>query len=176
MSHQTCHACLGNHAHFQMGAENIGVVIQNRLLHLYRQLTPALCIKSSCHLRLQRFQLIGMVMAVIDRGAVQAMGGKEIFRITGGRCNHGAGIDVPGGRILADAVVIGRTVDGYVDSNILQGRLYGFGQKGQLLTAGIGQPTDGQLRAILFPDAIAVTICPACVLKHLLRALRIVAA
>lgn len=53
-------------------------------------------------------------------------------------------------------------------------RTYGLGKQGQLLTAGIGQPANGQLGAVLFPDAVAIGVYPACIFQNRLGSFRVI--
>ena len=95
-----------------MGAEDIGIVIQKNLLHPHRQLSPPSA-SGSGHLLRQRLQRVAVV-SVIAAGTVQAVVGKEIFRVPGGRGNHGADIDIPGAAVRPNPIVIRRVVDHHV--------------------------------------------------------------
>ena len=70
--------------------------------------------------------------------------------------------------------MIGRAVDDDVKPDRPEGSLRGFGQQRQLLTAGIREPANGQLLPILFPDAVAIHVHPACLFQNSARAVRII--
>ena len=97
---------------------------------------------------------------VLDR-FVQTVGVEEVLGIAQTGVDVGADPDVPCRGILADAVVILGAVDLYVNADVLERGLRGFGQQGQLLTGRVGQPADRELDAVLFADAVAVGVDPA---------------
>ena len=95
-----------------------------------------------------------------------SLGIKEVGGVAQTGVDIGADPDVPLGGILADGVVILRTVDLDLDADLLERSLRGLGQQRQLLTGRVGQPADGQLLSVLLADAVAVRIDPAGLLQN----------
>ena len=134
MRFKTGNVGLHDHAHAQEGAEDIGVVVQQLLLHLDGDLRALGRIEGGAQLDGKLLELVAVVAAgVLDR-FVQTVGVKEILRVAQTGVDVGADPDVPCRGILADAVVILGAVDLYVDTDVLERGLRGFGQQRQLLT------------------------------------------
>lgn len=161
MRFETGDVGLHDHAHAQEGAEDVGVVVQQLLLHLDGDLRTLGRIEGGAQLDGKFLELVAVVAAgVLDR-FVQTVGVEEVLGIAQAGVDVGADPDVPCRGILADAVVILGAVDLYVNADVLERGLRGFGQQGQLLTGRVGQPADRELDAVLFADAVAVGVDPA---------------
>ena len=166
MRFETGNALLHDHAHSQEGAEDIGIVVQQLLLHLNGNLGACGRIECAAELNGQLLQPVAVVAAGVLDGGVQTVGIKEVGGVAQTGVDIGADPDVPLGGILADGVVILRTVDLDLDADLLERSLRGLGQQRQLLTGRVGQPADGQLLSVLLADAVAVRIDPAGLLQN----------
>ena len=80
----TRHIGLGNHVHLQEGTENIGVVIENRLLETYSQLAPFGGVELGGQFFDHGADFLVLLGAKVVAHAGQAAGGEEILRIAGG--------------------------------------------------------------------------------------------
>ena len=106
---------LHDHAHAQEGAEDVGVVVQQLLLHLDGDLRTLGRIEGGAQLDGKLLELVAVVAAgVLDR-FVQTVGVEEVLGIAQAGVDVGADPDVPCRGILADAVVILGAVDLYVN-------------------------------------------------------------
>lgn len=121
---------LHDHAHAQEGAEDVGVVVQQLLLHLDGDLRTLGRIEGGAQLDGKLLELVAVVAAgVLDR-FVQTIGVEEILGIAR------PGVDVGADQMshalwdIADAVVILGAVDLHVDADVLERGLRGFGQQG----------------------------------------------
>ena len=83
------------------------------------------------------------------------------MRVAGGSGDQGGGVDIPAAHVRQKLPAVGGAVDVHRYADFLQGCLGRFCQQGQLLTAGIGQPANGQLHPVLFPDAVPIGVHPA---------------
>ena len=158
----------------QEGAEDVGVVVQNHLLKRHRHLAPLGGVKFPGQLLDQRRDLRIVINAKIVAHAGNAGGGEEILGVAGGSCYQRGSVNIPAAHVRQKLPAVCSAVDVHVNADLFEGRLGGLGQQGQLLTGGVGQPADGQLHAVLFPDAVAVGIHPARFLQNRLRALGVV--
>ena len=112
-----------------MGSKDKSIVVQNRLSHFHSQRSSFFCVKSSAHLGFQLFQSVTVISPSVVGGRIQAVGGKEVFRISCRCADKGAGVDVP----LAgfnNIQMICRTVYFNVNANLSQSCLNAFCQKG----------------------------------------------
>ena len=159
--------------YLQEGAEDVGVVVQNHLLKRNRQLPPLGGVKFLGQLLDQRRDLGVIIGAKIVAHAGNAGGGEEILGVAGGGCHQRGGVNIPAAHVRQKLPAVCGAVDVHVNADLFEGRLGGLGQQGQLLTGGVGQPADGQLHAVLFPDAVAVTVHPAGVFQQSLGSLRV---
>ena len=158
----------------QEGAEDVGVVVQNHLLKRHRQLPPFGGVKFLGQLLDQRRDFRIVISAKIVAHARNAGGREEILGVAGGGCYQRGGVNIPAAHVRQELPAVCGAVDVHVNADLFEGRLGGLGQQGQLLTGGVGQPADGQLHAVLFPDAVAVGIHPARFLQNRLRTLGVV--
>ena len=175
MSLQTADVGLHDHAHSQEGAEDIGIVIQQLLLHLDGNSAAFILVKCSAQFGCQFLKSVAVVTAVILDRTVQAVGCKEVCRITKPRIDVSTDPNIPRCGILTDGVVILRAVDLNIHADPLERGLRRLGQQRKLLTGGISQPANSELDAILLANTIAIGVDPTGFLKDLLGLLGIIA-
>ena len=94
------------------------MVIQNRLLHLNCKLGTFVELKFLAELLFQLIQFLIFISSLIFRCIGSCKHGKPVFRISGRSLHICHGIDIPRCRILHNTVVVSRTVDIHIDSDI----------------------------------------------------------
>ena len=164
----------GDHIHLQEGAENIGIVIQDQLLQFYRDLASLCGIEFRGQLVDQRGDFFVFIGAEIIAHARETAGGEKVLGVSGRSRDQGGSVDVPAVHVRKKFAAVGSTVDVGLDADLLERGLYGLSQQGKFLAAGIGQPADRQLFAILLTDAVSVGILPSCLFQNLFSLFRII--